>query len=672
MKFANLIKPGYILSIGLIFSLLMIASAVFELRQSRRDLIQMHQYEGLALLEIIQKSAANSMASQAEIRNQLAERLANNARLLRELERYQPLTPSLLQKVATGNKLYRINVFDAQGNKIASNGLEQQHGTGKYQPEVFFQPILDGAADELDIGLKEARHIAGQRYAVAVRRHQGGAIVINVDAADMLAFGRRIGLDRLFADISGQKELVYAVLQNETGILAATSGVQAISAMATDSFLHGDGVRTRTTRFNDQEVFELVSPFGEAGGYQGQLRIGLHLDEVRILEQRMGQRAVVTSLGVILVGLVLTSVVISSHNYRYLQQEHARIQTYTGNILHAMSDAVLGVDAQGVIRFANTAARQILQMGPDKLIGLPVAELFSDGGLVTKALRKRQPLENIEQTLHMQAQNRAIAAAISVSFVLDERGAIDTGVILLRDQTRRKQLEEQLRRREKLTAMGQLASGVAHEIRNPLNAISMIVQRFQKEFHPVSDQEEYFGLTRTVRSEIERIGQIIRQFLDLARPPKLNPAPVAVAALIRQSLEVIRAQAEAKHIRLITSQDATAVLIGDRDQLHQALLNLLQNAMEAVAEEGTVAIRTKSLDQHIAVEISDDGAGMTPELQKRIFDLYFTTKPAGTGLGLALVHRIVTEHGGEIAVQSSPGQGTTFTLTFPVEEVQSS
>jgi len=668
MKTINFFKPNYILFIGLIFTILMISSTYFELRQSRIELIQMHEYEGLALLEIIRQSTANSILSQTEIKEQIAERLLNNARLLREMEKYHPLTNDLLEDVADQNNLYRINVFDENGNKVASNVSELHGGVSKYRPKVFFQPILDGKVEEINIGMKEARQLEGQRYAVAVKRVNGGVIVINVDAVDILAFSKRIGLGRLLEDIGSQQEVVYVVLQDEDGILAATPEVRDMTSMADDEFLRGDGVRARTASFNDSEVLELVTPFTTVSDFKGRLRIGLHLNEVRTLENRMVQRAVVTSIGVICIGFILISIVIISQNYRFLKREHARIQTYTGNILHSMSDAVIGVDAGTSIKFANTAARRIFHMEQNLLSERRLADFIGNGETILEALERKQSLDNVEQILRIKSSNRPISAACSLSFVFDETGAFDTGVILLRDQTRRKQLEEQVRRKEKMTAMGQLASGVAHEIRNPLNAISMIVQRFQKEFEPVADREEYFGLAQTVRSEIDRIGAIIHQFLDLARPPALNRAPVSIEELVSESLEVVSAQAEARHIRLVADGDLQTVINGDKNLLHQALLNLLQNSMDAIAGGGEIAIKVRKKDKQIAIAVSDDGVGISPEHQKRVFDLYFTTKSTGTGMGLALVHRIINEHGGEIAVRSEPGQGTCFTLFLPIDE----
>ena len=669
MKFFPLIKPRYIFSIGLILIVLMAFSAYFELRQRRLELMQMHEYEGLALLEIIKQSAANSIASQSEIKTQIAERLFNNARLLREIEIHQPLTQSWLQDVATRNNLYRINVFNADGVKVSSSVAHETHSTkSKYHPRFFFQPILDGKVNEIDIGLKEARHFRGKRYAVAVKRYNGGVIVVNIDAAEMLAFGQRIGIAKLFEDIGSQRDLMYIVLQDEEGILAATPGSQKMASIEADDFFNADSVRSRITRFNDQEVLEVVSPFEVETGSMGILRIGLHLDEFHALEKRMIQRVVVISIVIILIGFISISAVLISQHYAFLKQEHALIQTYTGNILHAMSDAVFGVDAQRSIKFANRAALHMLHLDQKQISGHRFADFFSDSQSIVTALEKKQKIENAEQTLNINALNRPIFVSVSVSFVMGETGEIDTGVILLRDRTKQKQLEEQIRRQEKLTAMGEFASGVAHEILNPLNAISMIVQRFQKEFEPKTEPDEYFAMIRTVRSEIERIGQIIRQFLEFARPAKLNKTRIAVDEIILQSVNVISAQAEAKHIRMVTGKGSQTVIDVDKNQLHQALLNILQNALDAVDEDGTIAISATQIDQQICIEVQDDGAGIPLEQQKRIFDLYFTSKPTGTGLGLALVHRIATEHGGEVAVQSKPGEGTTFTLTIPIED----
>ena len=204
-------------------------------------------------------------------------------------------------------------------------------------------------------------------------------------------------------------------------------------------------------------------------------------------------------------------------------------------------------------------------------------------------------------------------------------------------------------------------------MRNPLNAISVIVQRLEREFAPTSGQEEYGQLTRVVRDEVRRVNGIIVEFLDLARPPQLQIRQVELKSLLEKAAQVIAPQVAAKGLQLVRSRfEAEGVVVpADPDQLQQALLNLLTNAVEATTD-GRVEIEARLTESgDVQIEVADTGTGIPPENIERIFDLYFTTKPEGTGLGLGLVHRIITEHGGRLDVQSQPGHGTRITLQLP-------
>ncbi|OQY30049.1 MAG: hypothetical protein B6244_01970 [Candidatus Cloacimonetes bacterium 4572_55] len=662
-------KPRYILTIGLIFSVLIATSAYFELQQSRAELIQIHVDEGIALLETIRHSATTSLLSQVEIEDLMVERLFNNARAVREIERYHPLDMQFLQSFAEKNHLYRINIFDNNGKKILSSCIDEKHyEEGKHQPKEYFQSILDGSVEEIEIGLKSARLTEGKRYAVAVKRASRGVIVVNIDAEDMLAFRKRIGLGKLIENITNQPGLEYIVLQDDQGILAATPGVLEMTSLAADAFLQADSVQTRTVHYNNKEVLEVVCPFWIKNIDMGILRVGLHLDELRALERRMVRRAIGISLVIGFVGLILVGIVLINQNYALLHQEHERIKTYTGNILHAMTDVVIGVDKQTVITYVNTAACQLLRVDRDQIVGKLFVEYFPES--ILQILEKKQTLENSELSLRITPLNQTIFVSISISYVHDDSGeGDDIPVVLLRDLTRQKQLEDQLRRQEKLMAMGELASGVAHEIRNPLNAISMIVQRFQREFEPIEDADEYFSLARTVRSETKRINEIINQFLKFAKPPRLNKTRVPIDELITGCLNVISSQAHAQNVRMTTHIKTDVIVYVDRNQLHQAFLNVLQNSLESLSENdsGKITVSVSQLERDVIIEIDDTGSGISEAHLKRIFDLYFTTKTTGTGFGLPLVHRIITEHCGQIAVQSETGVGTLFSVVLPIK-----
>ena len=171
-----------------------------------------------------------------------------------------------------------------------------------------------------------------------------------------------------------------------------------------------------------------------------------------------------------------------------------------------------------------------------------------------------------------------------------------------------------------------------------------------------------------MRSEVQRVNRIITQFLEFARPPQLDRHPCELGALISPSLDVVRSQASARGITLPLIDAGGLVVLADREKMTQVLLNLYQNALDAVDDHGVIKTVTCRQGAMAAISIADNGHGMPEDVRKNMFNLYFTTKATGTGLGLAIVFQIVNEHGGEIRVVSNEDGGTTFQLLLPLAE----
>jgi signal transduction histidine kinase len=231
--------------------------------------------------------------------------------------------------------------------------------------------------------------------------------------------------------------------------------------------------------------------------------------------------------------------------------------------------------------------------------------------------------------------------------------------------------EAALRRRDRLTAMGELASTVAHEVRNPLNAIGMSVQRLRREFVDATTpgdadgQSEQRELLDVLSGETQRINRIVQQFLDYARPPRLAPRRTDIGALLADLAASHRASADARGVALDIDVAGAGDGAVDPDQLRQALDNLLRNAIEASATGTRVSIRARRAGTGHTLEVEDQGPGIPPEILPKIFDLYFTTKHDGTGVGLAVTHQIVEAHGGTIEVDSRVGRGTRMIVRVP-------
>ena len=238
---------------------------------------------------------------------------------------------------------------------------------------------------------------------------------------------------------------------------------------------------------------------------------------------------------------------------------------------------------------------------------------------------------------------------------------------LARIEEMRKRLEQS----ERLSSLGQLAAGVAHEIRNPLNAISMASQRLQREYLPCEqDKSQEFGhLTGVIRDEIRRLNVIIEDFLTFSRSRRLELREFSLTEIIEKLVRLMGEEAGSRGIALSLKAEPSPLMVPmDVDKLQQALINILKNAMESISGTGAVDILVeRQAGDRALVRIADTGSGLAPEEIEKIFNPDYTTKEKGLGLGLPIAHEIVRGHGGTIRVQSSPGQGTTFEIILPAK-----
>jgi signal transduction histidine kinase len=268
----------------------------------------------------------------------------------------------------------------------------------------------------------------------------------------------------------------------------------------------------------------------------------------------------------------------------------------------------------------------------------------------------------------------SVRAIVILSLALVAAGILGMAAIFHNQATHLvevKRLEAEVAHRERLSALGNLAAIVAHEVRNPLNAISMGLQRLKTEFHPGEDRDQYFHLAEMMLGEARRLNSIVEQFLSLARPVKIKAEALPVQEILNElaALEESDAKRSQVEIRVITAPDLPP-LKADPSHLTQVLLNLMLNGLQAMPEGGTLTLEAKTSNGNFLIAVTDTGTGVAPQNLLRIFDPYFTTKTQGSGLGLAISRRIIEAHGGTITVANRAGGGCRFEISLPLNDAE--
>jgi len=577
----------------------------YDYTSTRNELLTLLVDQAASMRQAVAAAASLGEAASAQTQAAMAARLLDNGRLLRMLDARGGLTQVQLDEVARANRLFRITVLSATGERELSSGIGGPpagsgrgfgpggggsgggglgrgpgggRGGGADSAAVPGGPgsmgaladrLLSGGEAEAVSEVHGSRWDRGWRLSAGVRRLKGGAIVLNVDASEIAELSRRASIDHLLEDIAARApEIAYVVLEDGTNRIAYGPLAEAATAAPTPTGAAFrsvpipqalEGLAAGEFIVGSTPVLEFTGPVDTTRDDSPSLRLGLNLDGLRRAERRTLTRLTLSLAAALALGVVMIAFVVLRQQFGVLSEKHARA-------------------------------------------------------------------------------------------------------------------EEALRRRDRLAAMGELASTVAHEVRNPLNAIGMTAQRLRREFlnagraAPGPEETELRELLDVLGGETQRIDRIVQQFLDYARPPRLSLRRASLRDMLEAAAEALRAKAATRGITIDSDVAGAGDALFDPDQLKQAVDNLLRNAIDASPDGGRVRLEARREGPDHVIAVADEGPGIPADIVPKIFDLYFTTKADGTGVGLAVTHQIVEAHGGRIDVESSPGAGTRMSVHIPAEQ----
>ena len=523
----------------------------------------MMESQGQAMADIVAESSLHGVNTFNSWENEVNQRLVNNALWLVWLDTHGGLDSAHLRDFATTMELHRILVFRADGSLEAASHDPAGKGEGSLRvPNGFLDPLLSGKTAFRALGFKNAALPGEKRILAGAARFGGGAIVVNIEADDLLANRRELGPGHLIKSLGEGRVFRYIVIQDRSGIQASSTSQLDFSLALGEPYLAPleNGARWVSREFRTEEggVFE-VSRKMELGAGEVWLRVGLDAELLDDLRTDTRKQAMMR-LAVLLGGLFLVS---------------------------------------------------------------------------------------------------------ALTYAWQRQSVLDTQVARISAELRRHEAEA--RRREKLVAMGSLGAGVAHQIRNPLNSIHMIAQMLGR----TADLPESVGeQARHIRDESARIEVIVQQFLTFAKPREPVFEVVDLAKLVREVVD-LQASALASDDLTFSSYAPGLEAEVDRQFVIEILENLMRNAAEALDGRGKVMVSLIASGEWAEIVVADDGPGVAEVDADRIFDLYYTTRPEGTGLGLSLTAQMVSSMGGLLVLDSEPGldnRGARFVARLPLRQ----
>jgi len=335
------------------------------------------------------------------------------------------------------------------------------------------------------------------------------------------------------------------------------------------------------------------------------------------------------------------------------EQRAGDVESYNRNILQSVPSGVISFDRELKIKSMNSAAERILGIKAEAVVEKNCEALFKDP--VVKLLKERKSIDRgeVQYKLH---DGRELWLGLTFSPLRDSEGREIGNILVFTDLTELKAFESQAELRKRLSSLGEMSAGIAHELRNPLGVIAGYTKLLSKKV-----DSALVPTVEAVSKEIEVMDRIISDFLSFARPVELSLSKINLSEIIKSCASSIEAVG---NIEVIVDIDRSVFISGDEILLRQAFTNLIQNSVDAMKDGGRLSFGFTTSGDYTEITVSDTGHGMPEGIKDKIFLPFYTTKEKGTGLGLAIVHKIITSHGGTVRVDSAPS-GTTFILRLP-------
>ncbi len=638
----------------------------FGIRKSRSDGFHLLVMQGTAFTEALAQASQSAINAET-FYDRLVQRRSTDLVTTLLSDPASPTYPRLAA-FAQSHDLDGIIIFKADSSlQIGSND-----DGSPLRPPRFVEDEVKGLIanpEERFVLLNDQDEKTGEKvqYYLEITSRLDKVIVLISDAQTYTDALQQTGIGVLAQKMAGEPGVEYILYQTTKGIVFASRELGNILAIESDPFLKSaldsDSIVSRIYTYQGKDVLELVRPFASKRYPFGLFRVGLSLRGYYTISHGFDRQMIILSVALFLLVVVALMYVNSRRQSQLISRQYSDIKTTTDRIFDQMKVGAVAIDDTGVIRLANDSFNRTL--GLDAPVGKRWADLMRSDQLgLTAFLAGEATSDEVEVSGRFGDSEKTLLVARSkIMYEDSDRRAV---VMVVYNVTRFREFEREMTRRQRLTEMGNLAAGVAHEIRNPLNTISIAAQRLSSEFAPKENTEQYQEFTQKIRSETKRLNDIITRFLSLTREESKRHGRISLGTQVNDFIAFVGTEAQRLPLQIKADVPSDLAVLGDKDELQQVFLNLYNNSKEALAgKSGVIRITARRQEKKVRITFSDSGPGIPAEIGANIFTPYFTTKESGTGLGLSTVYRIIGDMGGDIRLVESELGGATFEITLP-------
>lgn len=555
-----------------------------------------------------------------------------------------------------------------------------------------------------------------KKYMGQILSEKGAALIRSFEAGTITGMMGRMGseahLQTLMEETAAQEDISYIIIADQSGIVLAHNqkdkiGTPFTPPLSKEDAQPSDHPQWRTVKGQgSKDYFEVYKTFlptlngrGQGngsrrhmmGGHMGGSRqcapgwikglsrqrlldpenrpaifIGMDIAPFEHARKEDLQNSIISIVLILFLGLGGIVSLFWAQNHARSRRLLLDTRAFATELVTSLPMGIVAVDDAAKVIYVNETAAMLLGKELGRIKGKKAAQVLPLF-LLTRLDQVDQGGFVSEQELKLPSHTgRAIPVTVTITKIVGAQGNFIGHVFILKDLSRIRALELEIKQKEKLAAVGILAAGVAHEVRNPLSSIKGYATYFSSLFDPKSDNKKAASI---MAEEVDRVNRVISELLEFARPIQLELKKTRICELVDKALRLIKYEADPAGIKIISSvePDLPEVEV-DKDRLTQVLLNIFINAIQAMASGGTLTVNVKAVENSLQFEILDTGSGISPQDQANIFNPYFTTKKRGTGLGLAIAFKIIESHGGTITIESLKNKGTTFVISIPLEQ----